>query len=168
MLATHNGLVMFKCNETQAFMEMWFTSEDHQYVMQAARNLDAKAKKVVDAADKEAKIQNQLDTTVLISSVKDIYQRGMTREKLQDQLEKLCQCWNTKTRERIVIPKKTHVPNLADKQRVLVHAFQAHLKLLEDKSPILPEPQDEDSTVHDHFHADNMDFGEFNDDTPIF
>jgi hypothetical protein len=46
--------------------------------------------------------------------------------------------------------------------------LQAHLKLLEDESPILPEPQDEDGTVHDHFHADDADFGEFDDDTPIF
>jgi hypothetical protein len=35
-LATHNGLAMFKHNKTQAFMEMWFAPEDHQYVMQAA------------------------------------------------------------------------------------------------------------------------------------
>jgi hypothetical protein len=42
------------------------------------------------------------------------------------------------------------------------------LKLLEDDNPIAPEPQDEDGLVHDHFHADDADFGQFEDDTPIF
>ncbi|KAJ6470311.1 hypothetical protein DFH09DRAFT_954862, partial [Mycena vulgaris] len=40
-LATHNGLAMFKRNQTQGFMDMWFSPEDHQYTMRAARNLDA-------------------------------------------------------------------------------------------------------------------------------
>ncbi|KAJ7744781.1 hypothetical protein DFH07DRAFT_776983 [Mycena maculata] len=35
-LATHNGLAMFKRNATQAFMDMWFEAEDHQYVMKVA------------------------------------------------------------------------------------------------------------------------------------
>jgi hypothetical protein len=89
---------------------MWFSSEDHQSTMRTVRNLDAaglehkrkelqlkynqrilaeKAQKVADAAAKAAKIWDRLDVTVLISRVEDIYRHGMTRDKLQDQLEKL-------------------------------------------------------------------------------
>jgi hypothetical protein len=132
------------------------------------RILDKKAKKDAEARDKAIKIQNWLDATVLISSVEDIHARGMTREKLQDQLEKLCRCWNTKTQERIVIPKKSHIPTLADKQRALVHTFRAHLQLLEDENGGLLEPQNEEDTLQDHFHRDDADFRQFDDDTPVF
>jgi hypothetical protein len=40
----------------------------------------------------------------------------MTRDKLQDQLEKLRALWNTKTQERIVIPKKSHIPRIKCKR----------------------------------------------------
>ncbi|KAJ7784853.1 hypothetical protein DFH07DRAFT_763466 [Mycena maculata] len=191
-LATHNGRAMFGRNETQAFMDMWFTPKDHRYVMQAVRNLDAaglererkrlqmeynqrilaeKAQKVADAAAKEAEIQQHLDSTTLISCVEDIYRRGMTREKLQDQLEKLRRRWNTKARENIVIPKKSHIPRLADKQRALVNAFQDHLKLLASASNQTTDfsaPQEEEELVQDHYHADDADFGEFEEDTAVF
>ncbi|KAJ7817071.1 hypothetical protein B0H13DRAFT_1923164 [Mycena leptocephala] len=195
-LATHNGLAMFKRNETQMFMDTWFTPDDHQYVMKAAQELDAaglererkclqmeynqrilaeKAQKVAEAAAKEAQIQQRLDATALISRVEDIYQRGMTKDKLQDQLEKLRRRWNTKIVERIVIPKKSHIPKLADKQRALVHAFQEHLKLLETSSnQEIPSsssfsgPAEVGNVVREHYDGDDEDFGQFDDDAPIF
>jgi hypothetical protein len=192
-LATHNGLAMFKRNETQTFMDTWFTSEDHQYVMKAARELDAaglererkrlqmeynqrilaeKAQKISDAAAKEAKIQQHLDATPLISGIEDIHRRGMTKDKLQDQLEKLRRLWNTQKVERIVIPKKSHIPKLADKQRALVHAFQDHLKLLETSSDQVNSSsstqQEGSNIVQDHYAGEDADFGEFDDDAPVF
>ncbi|KAJ7915018.1 hypothetical protein B0H13DRAFT_2324819 [Mycena leptocephala] len=192
-LATHNGLAMFKRNETQTFMDTWFTPEDHQYVMKAARELDAaglererkrlqmqynqrilaeKAQKISDAAAKEAQIQQRLDATPLISRIEDIYRRGMTKDKLQDQLEKLRRLWNTQKVERIVIPRKSHIPKLADKQRALVHAFQAHLKLLETSSDLgnssSSRQQEGSDIVQDHYAGEDADFGEFDDDAPIF
>jgi hypothetical protein len=32
---------MFKRNQTQDFMDMWFSPEDHQYTMRTVQNLDA-------------------------------------------------------------------------------------------------------------------------------
>ncbi|KAK7059542.1 hypothetical protein R3P38DRAFT_2758963 [Favolaschia claudopus] len=119
----------------------------------------------------QAEFQRRLDATVLISRVEDIYERRLTREKLQDQLDKLREQWNTKTEERIVIPKKSHIPKLADKQTALVHAFQAHLKLLEQfpehLSPQLP-PQTDKDLVRDFYHGDDADFGMFEDDLAVF
>ncbi|KAJ7439821.1 hypothetical protein FB451DRAFT_1415467 [Mycena latifolia] len=193
VLATHNGLAMFKRNETQMFMDTWFTPDDHQYVMKAARELDAaglererkrlqmeynqrilaeKAQKVTDVAAKEAQIQQRLDATPLISCIEDIHQRGMTRDKLQDQLEKLRRLWNTQKVERIVIPKKSHIPKLADKQRTLVHAFQEHLRLLGASSnqvtPGFSVQQEGGDIVRDHFDEDDADFGQFDDDVLVF
>jgi hypothetical protein len=191
-LATHNGIAMFQRNETQAFMDMWFTPEDHQYVMRAARDLDAaglecerkrlqmeynqrilaeKAQKIADIAAREVEIQAHLDSTILISCVEDIYKRGMTREKIQDQLEKLRRCWNTKARENIVIPKKSHIPRLADKRRTLVHAFQEHTRLLASASNSnadLPVLQEEEEIIRDHYDADDADFGEYDCDAAVF
>ncbi|KAF8215157.1 hypothetical protein K438DRAFT_2123935 [Mycena galopus ATCC 62051] len=186
------ALAMFKRNQTQGFMDMWFSPEDHQYTMRAARNLDAsglerkrkelqmeynrrilaeKAQKVADAAAKAAEIRDRLDTTVLISRVEDIYRKGMTRDKLQDQLEKLRAMWNTKTQERIVIPKKSHIPRLAEKQCALVNAFQDHLKLLAASSEPLVHysgPQMAEGFVREHYYSDDEDFGELEGDAATF
>ena len=85
--------------------------------------LAEKAQKIVDATAKEVEIQSRLDAIPLISCVEDISKHGMTREKLDEQLEKLRQRWNTKGHDNIAIPKKSHIPKLADKQRALVNAF---------------------------------------------
>ncbi|KAJ7907868.1 hypothetical protein B0H13DRAFT_1618086 [Mycena leptocephala] len=191
-LATHNGLAMFQRNQTQGFMDMWFSPEDHQYTMRAARSLDSsglerkrkelqmeynhrilaeKAQKVATAAAKAAEIRDRLDATVLISRVEDIYGRGMTRDKLQDQLEKLRAMWNTKTQERIVIPKKSHIPRLAEKQSALVNAFQDHLKLLSASSEQNvghPGPEMAAEFVREHYYSDDEDFGEFEGDAATF
>ncbi|KAJ7017539.1 hypothetical protein C8F04DRAFT_1017498, partial [Mycena alexandri] len=187
-LATHNGLAMFKRNQTQGFMDMWFSSEDHQYTMRAARDLDAsglerkrkqlqvqynqrilaeRAQKVAVAAAKAAEVRDRLDATILISCVEDIHSRGMTRDKLQDQLEKLRALWNTKTQERIVIPKKSHIPRLADKQTALVNAFQAHTELLaafSQQNVRYSGPQTAGGFVREHYFSDDEDFGEFEGD----
>ncbi|KAJ7772022.1 hypothetical protein DFH07DRAFT_768130 [Mycena maculata] len=186
------ALGSFIRNETQIFMDTWFTPDDHQYVMKAARELDAglererkrlqmeynqhilaeKAQKVTDAAAKEAQIQHRLDATPLISHIEDIHRRGMTKDKLQDQLEKLRRLWNTPKVERIVIPRKSHIPKLADKQRALVHAFQEHLRLVGTSSnQVILGPlvqQEGGDIVHNHFDGDDEDFGQFDDDVPVF
>jgi hypothetical protein len=95
----------------------------------------------------------------------------MTRDKLQDQLEKLRALWNTKTQERIVIPKKSHIPRLADKQRALVNAFQDHVKLLtasSEQNTRSSAPQMAEGFVREHYHGDDEDFGECEDDVTTF
>jgi hypothetical protein len=37
-LTSHNGLAMFKRNQTQGFMDMWFSPEDHQYTMRGTES----------------------------------------------------------------------------------------------------------------------------------
>ncbi|KAJ7218685.1 hypothetical protein GGX14DRAFT_356795 [Mycena pura] len=191
-LATHNGLAMFKRNQTQGFMDMWFSPEDHQYTMRAARHLDAsgmerkrkelqmeynqrilaeRAQKVAVAAAKAAEIKDRLDATALISRVEDIHSRGMTRDKLQDQLDKLRALWNTKTQERIVIPKKSHIPRLAEKQTALVNAFQDHLKLLAvsaEQNLGHLGPQIAVAFAREHYYSDDEDFGELEGDVAAF
>jgi hypothetical protein len=130
-----------------------------------------RAQKVADAAAKAAEIRDRLDATVLISRVEDICKKGMTREKLQDQLDKLRALWNTKTQERIVIPKKSHIPKLAEKQHALVNAFQDHVNLLtassEQNTPY-SGPQMAEGFVREHYHSDDEDFGEFEGDGVAF
>ncbi|KAJ6588296.1 hypothetical protein B0H19DRAFT_1301001 [Mycena capillaripes] len=191
-LATHNGLAMFRRNQTQGFIDMWFSPEDHQYTMRAARNLDAsgleckrkklqmqynqrilaeRAQKVALAAAKAAEVRDRLDATVLISRVEDIYARGMTRDKLQDQLNKLRAMWNTKKQERIVIPLKSHISRLPEKQTALVNAFQDHLKLLTastDQNTSYSGPQMPPEFVREHYFSDNEDFGELEGDGAAF
>ncbi|KAJ7130410.1 hypothetical protein C8R44DRAFT_613676 [Mycena epipterygia] len=191
-LATHNGLAMFKRNQTQGFMDMWFSPEDHLYTMHAARHLDSsglerkrkelqmqynqrmlaeRAEKIALAAAKAAEIRDRLDATVLISCVEDIYARGMTRDRLQDQLDKLRALWNTKTQERIVIPKKSHISRLPQKQTALVKAFQDHLKLLEassEQNTGFLGPQMGVEFVREHYYSDDEDFGEFEGDGAAF
>ncbi|KAJ7650528.1 hypothetical protein FB45DRAFT_1017922 [Roridomyces roridus] len=188
-LAIHNGMGMFRRNETQAFMDMWFEPEDHQYLMVTARNLDSaglererkrlqmeynlrvlaeKDQKEAAVAEKAAEIQRRLDATVLISRVEDIFEKKMTRLQLQDQLEKLRNKWNTKTKTRIDIPKKSHIPKLADKQRALTTAFQEHLKLLAST----PEEQSGASSgcqelVQDHFDEEDEEYGQLDEDAAL-
>ncbi|KAJ7803289.1 hypothetical protein B0H14DRAFT_2613585 [Mycena olivaceomarginata] len=130
--------------------------------------LPRKAQKVADAALKAAEIRDRLDATVLISSVEDIYRRSMTRDRLQDQLEKLRALWNTKTQERIVIPKKSHILRLAEKQRALVNAFQDHVNLLEASSEQNVRYSGPQMAVREHYHSDDEDFGEFEGDRAPF
>ncbi|KAJ7801987.1 hypothetical protein B0H14DRAFT_3489001 [Mycena olivaceomarginata] len=135
------------------------------------RILAEKAQKVADAAVKAAEIRDRLDATVLISSVKDIYRKGMTKDKLQDQLEKLQAMWNTKTQENIVIPKKSHIPRLAEKQRALVNTFQDHVNLLaasSEQNVRYSGPQMAEGFVRGHYHSDDEDFGECEGDGAAF
>ncbi|KAJ7715496.1 hypothetical protein B0H14DRAFT_3522618 [Mycena olivaceomarginata] len=87
----------------------------------------------------------------------------MTRERLDDQLEKLRRLWNRdKKNPRIDIPKKSHISLKSEKQDALARAFVTHLTLLEqvqgDGRAALfegvDEAMDEDEDWHDEEDAE--------------
>ncbi|KAJ7059945.1 hypothetical protein C8F01DRAFT_1254048 [Mycena amicta] len=153
---THNGIVMCQRNGTDTFARTFFDDEDHRFVMTTARRLDteglekqrrraqkdydtkmlaAKEQAIAKKAARADAIRERLDSIPLIKSVDDIFIPGMTRDRLDDQLEKLRRLWNPdkKKPQRIAIPLKSHVPKLADKQNTLKEGFVAHLALLEQE-----------------------------------
>ncbi|KAK7001190.1 hypothetical protein R3P38DRAFT_3217376 [Favolaschia claudopus] len=135
----------------------------------SSRREKRQKRRIADLKDEVKKAEEKLQDA--ISRVEDIYERRLTREKLQDQLDKLRARWNTKTEDCITIPKKSHIPKLADKQTALVHAFQAHLKLLEqfpEHSGLSSSPQMEDNLVQEHYHGDDADFGVYEEDLAAF
>ena len=74
-------------------------------------------------------------------------------------------------KERIVIPKKSHIPRLSEKQHALVNAFQDHVKLLaasSEQNTQYSGTQMSAEFVHKHYHSDDEDFGEFEGDAPTF
>ncbi|KAJ7059127.1 hypothetical protein C8F01DRAFT_989706 [Mycena amicta] len=155
-LHTHNGLAMCQRNGTDAFAARFFSAADYSFVIAAARRLDGEglekkrrqtqreydarmlAEKEQVNAKKIAKamaIRDRLDAVPLIKQVSDIYLPGMTRDRLEDQLEKLRRLWNPdkKKPKKIDIPCKSHIPRLPQKQAALETAFIAHLELLKEK-----------------------------------
>ncbi|KAF7290195.1 hypothetical protein MIND_01332900 [Mycena indigotica] len=155
-LHTHNALKMCQRNSTEKFAATFFNAEDYHFVIAAARRLESEGlekkrrqeqreydarmldKKEAANAKKLAKadaIRSRLDSIPLIKSINDIRVPWMTRERLDDQLEKLRRLWNPdkKKSQRITIPCKSHIPKLADKQKALEDAFSAHLALLADE-----------------------------------
>ncbi|KAJ7429955.1 hypothetical protein B0H11DRAFT_1693266, partial [Mycena galericulata] len=107
-LHTHNGLAMCRRNETHEFARLFFTQEDHNHVLAAARRLDTmglerqrrklqkeydarilaeKEQAIVEKVAKEGAVRKRLDAIPYITSVADIYLPRMTRAKLDDQLE---------------------------------------------------------------------------------
>ncbi|KAJ7064012.1 hypothetical protein C8F01DRAFT_955585, partial [Mycena amicta] len=151
-LHTHNGLAMCQRNGADAFARRFFAADDYQFVIAAARRLDGEGlekkrrqtqkeydarmlteKEKVNAKKiaKEAAIRDRLDAVPFIKQVSDIYLPGMTRDRLEDQLEKLRRLWNPdkKKPKKIDIPCKSHIPRLPQKQAALEAAFTAHLEL---------------------------------------
>ncbi|SJL16076.1 uncharacterized protein ARMOST_19592 [Armillaria ostoyae] len=166
-LHQYNALVMFGHNETRRFMDRLFHSEDHKYVMKAARMLDASglekkrkleqkefdvkftAMKREKAAEKERRAKEVLDhlTSVpLIDTVDEVRKQGMTIKKLDEQLDVLRKIWkDTK------IPLKSHIPWKEDKQKALEEAFERHQILLmeieDDMCLVLETEKDEETDI---------------------
>ncbi|KAJ7049120.1 hypothetical protein C8F01DRAFT_1093817 [Mycena amicta] len=192
-LLTQNALAMFVQNKTQEFMNNWFTPEDHQNLIVEAQRLDSagleqkqkhlqyeydqrvlaeKHQKELDAAAKEARIQAALDTVPLIKSVDNVKKKWMTRDHLDEQLDKLRRMWNTNGVEKIKFPLKKDMKNCPEKQAALIAAFTTHLELLK----VVQDPSASSSSsieppielVREHWDADDAELEICVEDVAIF
>lgn len=107
-LQTYNALACFTRNHTQRFVNAFFAAEDHRFVMARTREIDASGmeqlrkqeqadfdrnlaeeteKKLAVKAKRNKEIADRLAAIDLITSVDQIHVKGMTRDRLDDQLE---------------------------------------------------------------------------------
>ncbi|KIY61167.1 hypothetical protein CYLTODRAFT_415625 [Cylindrobasidium torrendii FP15055 ss-10] len=149
-----------------SFVDEFFTPEDHTYVMKTARTLDMsklereqkleqarfnenvalmRKEKEAEKSRKVAATTARLGNVVLILHVNDIQKKGMTRAKLDDQLDKLCKMWGA----RISISCKSSILRHPEKVEALTKAIRDHNELLNARELPLsgldaPEVQDVD------------------------
>ncbi|KAJ7882386.1 hypothetical protein B0H14DRAFT_3433496 [Mycena olivaceomarginata] len=120
---------MFKRKQTQGFMDMWFSPEDHQSTMRVARNLDT---------------------------------AGLERKRKELQL---------KYNQRILAEKAQKVADAAAKAAKIWDQLDDHVNLLtasSEQNTCSSAPQMAEGFVREHYHGDDEDFGECEDDVTPF
>ncbi|KAJ7604096.1 hypothetical protein DFH06DRAFT_1349726 [Mycena polygramma] len=152
-----NAMLMYRTNDTQAFMDAVFTRDDDLYIMRKAREIDASGlekQRKKDLADfrvrlatmkkaqqkaariKAAKELQELLKVPFISCVADIYspQWKLTIPKIHQQLQLL-----RLRRVPDILPNSKY-PNKAEKQKGLEEAFK-RFQQNPAAYPLPPAPQ---------------------------
>lgn len=142
-LHQYNALAMYQRNETQAFIDIVFTEDDHIFVMREARRLDAsgletkRRREIVDFRVRVAKMRQEKELSKrakkaedrerimkvkLISCIADIYSKScnLTIPKIHEQFDAL------RLRGVPEIMANSRYANKSEKQKGLEEAFRRY------------------------------------------
>ncbi|KAF8064382.1 hypothetical protein FPV67DRAFT_1699320 [Lyophyllum atratum] len=173
-LHQYNALAMFKHNETQAYMDVTYHEEDHQFIRREARRMDAsglekkRRKELVDfrvevahirkgkELAKQQKIREdseRLSKVKLITKVEDIYDEkwNLTVAKLGEQIDAF----------RFIglpdVPAKSRFSKKADRQEALKEIFQRYQCYILEHGPLFPPTVVETPQIADDWEAEEED-----------